>query len=220
MKGEEVAQIEPDLVIASSPFVFVSGESAFAHLHVWNHIGEDVFQERISELILEKHQHFFVGCSLESIVDLRTFLVKIRELEVINHISATIYPPNPLFAPAWKSLRDYLKSRKTEEMKVEEKSEQPLNTNLPAIVSEVVESNLSETTTQNADIGDAAILMAADGYGKGKIVGKKAGHQVIVRTSHATLNFQFEKDPNPELLFKKTHDILLDMNKRRNLKHE
>ena len=219
-KGEEVSQIEPDLVVASSPFVFIPSESAFSHLHVWNQIGEDTFKERLAELIMAKHQHFFVDCSLESIADLRTFLVKIKELEQITHIAATIFPPNPLFSPAWESLKDYLKTRKTEEMKVEEKSSQAINTDLPAIVSEVLDSTLSESTTKNAQIGDAAILMAADGYGRGKIVGTRTGHQITVRTSEATLNFQLEKDPNAELLFRKTFEILQDMNKRRNLKHK
>lgn len=219
-KGDEVAQIEPDLVIDSSPFVFIPSHSAFAHLHVWNQIEERAFQSRMPELILAKHQHFFVECSLESIADLRTFFVKIKELDSINEISATIYPPNPLFGPAWKSLKTYLQDRNAEEMKVQEKSAEALSTHLPEIISEVVDSRLDETTVQNAAIGDAAILMATDGYGRGKIVGNRGNTQVTIRTAEATLNFRFEKDPNPEALFEKAITILNNLNKQRKLKHK
>lgn len=218
-KGEEVDQVEPDLVVASSPFVFIPSHSAFAHLHVWNKIEEYTFQQRLVDLILEKHQHFFVDCTLESIADLRTFFSKIKDLESISEISATIYPPNPLFSPKWESLKTYLASRQTEEMKVEEKSSEALNTQLPEIISEVVNSTLSESSKESAAIGDAAILMAADGYGKGKIVGRREGNQVIVRTSEATLNFSFNKNPEPDALFRKAIAVLSNLNKERNLKH-
>ena len=50
------------------------------------------------------------------------------------------------------------------------------------------------------DITDAAMLMAADGYGHGKIIGEQNGEEVVIRTSDTHKSFLFAKEPDPSEL--------------------
>jgi hypothetical protein len=132
--------------------------------------------KRFGALIKNKYGGFFVECAVEPISDLRSFSLKLSKLDRIYSISATVSPPNPLFGPLWKDLKNYLEQRQTDRMKIEEESTEnhKINTKLPAIVKEISEHKLSETILpQEVDIGDAAFLMAADGYGSGLFKGSK-----------------------------------------------
>lgn len=57
-----------------------------------------------------------------------------------------------------------------------------LATDIAKLVSRILENREYEPEKDVA-IGDAAILMAADGYGSGRVVGDQHGEEVVIRTS-------------------------------------
>ena len=73
---------------------------------------------------------------------------------------------------------------------------------------------------QKLDIGDAAILMAADGYGSGYVKGKKGGDFITIRTSETIKNFTFLKDVKPEKLFEKAYNLFKKIKNDRHMKHD
>lgn len=69
------------------------------------------------------------------------------------------------------------------------------------------------------DITDAAVLMAADGYGSGKAIGTEDGHKVIVKTSASQKNFLFEKEPKAESLANAAQVQFYQINNERDMRH-
>ncbi|MFL0867202.1 hypothetical protein [Vibrio parahaemolyticus] len=68
-------------------------------------------------------------------------------------------------------------------------------------------------------IGDAAILMAADGYGRGKVVGIEKGDEVVVKTSDTQKSFLHAKEPIPDELAIKTKVEFDKITKERDMGH-
>jgi len=77
----------------------------------------------------------------------------------------------------------------------------------------------SYAPSEPIDIGDAAILMAADGYGKGKIVGSRSGAKIIVRTADVNLNFIFSKMPEPKELYEEAYRHFQRVSNQRGMTH-
>ncbi|XQA62841.1 hypothetical protein ACM9XD_05675 [Xanthomonas sacchari] len=219
----EKKQREPNLLVASSPFIYIPDHSGIVFLHVSNQIEISNFIRRFSEIVEETHQGFFVDCDIELVSDLKTFAAKIGALDGIYKIDARVSPPNPLFSPLWKSLEEYLRSRNTDRMIISEDAPKAdvLHTDLPEIVAAAanqteVEPFIPEITLA---IGDAAILMAADGYGSGTIRGKRDSKIVIIKTSETSLNFIFDKSPDSYELYAAALEIFVDIEKRRHMEH-
>jgi hypothetical protein len=219
-KGQEIIQQEENISIASSPFVYIVEHSGIAFLHVSNHIEKPVFASRFCDIVKKGHDNFFADCKIELITDLRTFSLKLSRLEGIYRITARVFPPNPLFGPLWKSLKNYLEERSTDKLKIQEESlsEEPLRTALPKHVKMVAE-NPEELGEVKGEIpfGDAAILMAADGYGSGLIEGKQGDEMVLIRTSETTRNFRYYRRPQPEELYKIALEIFEKVRKERHM---
>ncbi|MFZ5525521.1 MAG: hypothetical protein ACOZE7_02590 [Pseudomonadota bacterium] len=219
----EKKQIEPNLLVASSPFVYIPEHSGIAFLHVSNNIEVPTFIRRFSEIIEETHLGFFVDCDVELVSDLKTFAAKLASLDGIFKIDARVSPPNPLFSPLWKPLEQYLRDRNTDRMTIVEDAPraEALNTDLPNIVEAAAQQ--TESTPFNPEeplaIGDAAILMAADGYGSGTIRGKRDDETVVIKTSETALNFTFEKIPDPFELYLKALSIFTKIQEQRHMEH-
>lgn len=219
----KITQIEPNLVIAESPFIYIPEHSGIVFLNVYNHIEQKIFTSRFCEIIQSTHKGFFVDCKIEMITDLRTFAVKLLSLEGIYFIRAKVSPPNPLFGPLWASLKEYLEERNTDRLLITEdapKSE-PINSELPIHVQRSAEQNEENQYVPEAPLpmGDAAILMAADGYGNGLVKGKKGNETITIKTSETVKNFTFDKEPDPIALFKKAWEIFEKIKADRHMKH-
>lgn len=191
----------PNLLEASAPFVYLPDYSGLAYLHVWNGIQYDVFPRRFEAIIERAYNEFFVGCEVEPIADYRAFVERLRSLEKITELSATVHPPNPLFGRLWGSLDEYIKQRRAAEVNVREKSDaaEGLATKLLKLMTDLL-ANPKSVPNQTPSITDAAMLMAADGYGKGKAVGTERGNKVVIRTSESHKSFSFDQNPSPEAL--------------------
>ncbi len=222
-KKEEVLQPEQNLILASSPFVYIPEHSGIAFLKVWNHIEPSTFRDRFCSIITSTYQKFFVDCQIDFIADIRNFAIKLAKLDGIYRISATVHPPNPLFGPLWRHLKDYLAERQAETLKLHEDSglSEPLKTKLPERVGSVAEGQAGATdTTEPLSITDAAILMAADGYGAGFVRGRVGSEFITIRTSETIRNFSFDKNPIPEELYETALRVFERIKKERHMEHE
>lgn len=192
--------LAPNLLVASSPFVYLPGVSGIAFLHVWNGIQEDLFPKRFCSLIQAAYDNFFVECSIEPVADYRAFVEKLYSLERITEMSARVHPPNPLFGHRWEKLKDYIIHRNVEELSIREKKTdgEGIKTDLLKLMRNLLDHSANSLPIETqADITDAALLMAADGYGNGKIVGEQDGDEIVIRTSDTHKSFLFAKEPEP-----------------------
>lgn len=219
----EKKQPEPNLLVASSPFVYIPSHSGIVFLHVSGHIEVKTFVRRFCEIVEKTHHNFFVDCGIELVTDLKTFAAKLLCLDGIFKIEARISPPNPLFSPLWESLEKYLRGRNTDRMTVIEDAPgaEVLKTNLPKLVEEASRQTEVQQFIPKAEIpiGDAAILMAADGYGSGVIRGRSDNEVVVIKTSETAVNFSFEKTPDPHELSMKGFEIFDRIEKQRHMEH-
>jgi hypothetical protein len=213
-----------NLVDAASPFVYVPQFSALAYRHIWNALPSDQFERVFKELIETKYQKFFVGCDVEPITDFRTFVTRLSKLDRITELQASVVPPNPLFGPCWESLSDYLRQRKLDEAQITEQGAGGIRTRLKEIAAAVLREDAAATwpalmETLLDGVGDAAVLMAADGYGRGRVKGTEDGKDVVIRTSENQKSFLFDGDPNPMRLFEYAFDQLKRVSEEQGLKH-
>lgn len=214
----------PYLIDVSSPFVYLPGFSGLAYRHIWNSFPSDQFEKVFRDLVEAKYQVFFVGCDIEPIADLRTFVTRLSGLSVVTELQASIFPPNPLFGPCWKSLSEYLLKRKLTEAVIKEEAPQGIQTKLPEIAKAVLTDLPPEEFVELMEplldgLGDAALLMAADGYGRARVKGIEHGRQVIIRTSENQKSFLFEGDPEPRRLFDHAFEAFQKINDERGLEH-
>jgi hypothetical protein len=217
---EELERNEPNLVIATSPFVYIPAYSGIAYLHVWNEIHHTTFVNRLIDIVVETHAGFFVDCRIEAITDLRIFAKRIASLDSIKEISAKVVPPNPLFGHLWGPLRDFLKRRDAGQLNLKEtaKPQGHLNTNIQRVIDSVL-SGSPPVAEVRTEITDSAVLMAADGYGVAQVHGVQKKTEVIVKTSDNIKSFKFDKDPKPSELYEKAKDLLEQTNTERQMKH-
>jgi len=215
----ELRQPEPNLQLASSPFLYIPEFSGITFLSTSGSINKNLFISSFCEIIKTTFDNLFIDCEIELISDMRTFAQKLNSLEYITKLDARISPPNPLFSPLWGSLKRYLENRNMDKLTiVEDASKDKLNTRIKDIVNDVSEGEDLNYSSE-VEVGDAAILMAADGYGEGVVTGKKENIEVSIKTSETNLNFQFDKDPDVLELFMRLLKILKGINDDRSLKH-
>ena len=120
-------------------------------------------------------------------------------------------------------MKEYLEMRSTDKMKIEEESggDSSISTNPPELVKRASEQTKEKPfkPPNRVDIGDAAILMAADGYGTGFVKGRQKGEIVVIKTSETIKNFTFAKDAEPDDLFRKAYEILSKIKDDRHMEH-
>lgn len=221
-KKSQREALAPNLLVASSAFVYLPDYSGIAFMHAWNGIQQDLFPKRFCSLIQEAYENFFVECSIEPVADYRKFVDKLYSLERISEMSAKVHPPNPLFGDRWAKLKDYMVRRNAEEVAIREKSRDGvgINTQLMAIMQNLLNhSKTSSESDSTIGITDAAMLMAADGYGQGKIIGEQQGQEVVIRTSDTHKSFLFSKMPEPSALAKTAEKFFEGISEERNMQH-
>ena len=210
----------PNLLEASSSFVYLPDCSGIAFLHVWNGIQEDVFPRRFKSVIEAAFDGFMVACDVEPISDYRAFTSRLKKLSHFTEFSATVYPPNPLFGRLWGSLNEYIDSRNASEVTVKEHTPKSkgLKSKIIELMDKIMDSPDYEPDETPA-IGDAAILMAADGYGRGKVIGIESGDEVVIKTSDTQKSFLHEKEPDPSELAVKAKFQFDKVSNERDMKH-
>lgn len=216
----EVEALAPNLLIASAPFVYLPQYSGLAYMHAWNGVESDVFPRRFKAIIERTYDNFFVGCEVEPIADYRAFSLKLEGLDRITELSAKVHPPNPLFGRLWGSLNQYIKERNASEVAVRETQDQGrgLSTSITMLITSILRDPEFVPNSEVA-IADAAMLMAADGYGSGRVVGDHDGEQVVIRTSDTQKSFLFTKDPVSNELASEAEKHFHRVSIERDMKH-
>lgn len=214
-----------DLIEASSEFVYIPELSGIAYRHVWNSIQREAFERIFSELFWASDLALMSKCEIRPIVDIRAFVHRLANVDLITELRATVNPPNPLFAPCWKSLFDYVRKRKLQELAVSEKSEAGIDSRLQAVANQVAApAENSESACELMEpllggIGDAAVLMAADGYGTAKVVGYERSKRVVFKTSENQKSFEMPSAFAPEELYSTAYDELREVSSARWMEH-
>ncbi len=216
----QIDSFAENLLMASSPFVYLPEYSGISFLHVWNGIQEEVFPRRFKSIIEATYDGFFVDCSIEPVSDYKAFTTKLKEIDLFKEISAKVYPPNPLYGRLWGSLKDYIKKRNTTELTVKEVGEEKngISTNIINLMVGILENPQYEPDVF-VDITDAALLMSADGYGRGKVIGDSNGREVIISTSETQKSFLFTKEPDPIELANECNEHFKKVSKERDMDH-
>lgn len=210
---------------SSSPFIVVLDYMGIVYPHIWNNLLKEQFEKYFCELITYKYDNFFVSCEIEPIVDLRTFVDRISSLSRIDNISATVVPPNPLFGPVWKELKEYMENRESSELTITEKSKQVegIRSKIKHLITYFIEKDSKESikpiVDEKYDITDAATLMAADGYGRAKIEGLIDKKRVIIKTKDNQKSFLYDRDPIIEEFYEYVSAEFENINTERYLGH-
>lgn len=220
MAKKTKVQSEPNLQSARSLFVYFPDEAVFAHQHVWNQIRASDFRAHIANIITTYFSGFFADCDLKSLGDANRFVAKLADLKDISEIKANISPPNPLYSPLWDELKRYLGSRKLKRMAIKEvgSAKTSIPTQLPQIVKSF-EDAISKAPNSPAPLGDAAVLMAVDGYGNAQITGKRDGSTVVVKTTDNAIQIQLDSDITPAQLAEAAIKEVVKVNTSRKLRH-
>jgi hypothetical protein len=214
-----------NLIDAASPFVYLPAFSGIAYRHIWNSFPKNRFEKVFKQLVESKFDKFFVGCDVEPVTDLRTFVMRLSKLDSITELDAKVLPPNPLFGPAWRSLGEYVKKRRLEEFQIKEEAQAGIRTKLKEIAAAVLADRSSQEMAVLMEplmggVGDAALLMAADGYGRAKVRGKEQDRDVVIRTSENQKSFMFDPEPDPGSLVEQARSAFARVSEEQGLKHQ
>lgn len=223
LNNESIIEIIPELTVASSPFIILPSYSAIAYLHVWNQIEQFTFMRRFEEIIRETARGFFAEIELESITNLEEFFLRFSKFDNIIKIKSKVNPPNPLFGHLWGPLKEYLKERNLEQFKLDEESKKNsgIDTSLKKLIDLILaKADLKVINPANIPIGDMAVLMSTDGYGKSSVVGEVSGTRTILHSYENSSNFKTEKESNADILYNEAKKILDEIEKNRYLDHE
>jgi len=227
-KHKESSMVIPHKKESSSPFIIVLDYMGIAYPHIWNSLLKEQFVRYFCDLICEKYHRMLVSCKIEPVVDLRTFVERVASIDTVHRISATVVPPNPLFGPAWKELKEYMEERDSGEISINEKAKTTdgINTELVNNMKSILTKNrvtdsekIMTLENQKYGISDAAILMAADGYGKAKIEGSINNEKVTIKTKDNQKSFLFDKDPDKKEFFEYVKEEFKMINEERYLEH-
>lgn len=229
---EEVALQQENLLVSSAPFIFVPQFSGIMHLQIPPHLSHDVFRLRLAEIFqVTRIDNPFVSISIAPVTDLLSFVTRLRSIAAIEVIKAKVNPPNPLFGPLWRSLRDYLRERHAQELKLEERGtkQRPLVSQLPELVDRAIaitkdfeersryfthpdRSNEEAYAEYIRDrfrelepppLTESALLMATDGYGEASVRGMDTwGKSMSVSTRDRVVVVPFDRDAAPEDLYR------------------
>lgn len=217
------SQLEPNLLVASAPFVYIPRHSGIAFQATSAPIDHATFTRRFCSIIEASLDNFFVDCQIQLITDLRAFAIRVSALDAIYKIQSRVSPPNPLFGPLWENLKDYLLQRNADRLNLTEDAGpgEALHSILPELASSytgTLEYPRSELFNP-VPVGDAAILMAVDGYGSGTIRGRIDSETIVIKTSETIANFSFDKDPLPEDLYQAANEHFERIKNDRYMEH-
>jgi hypothetical protein len=212
-------QPEPNMERAASLFVYFPGEALFVHRHVWNEVRPRDFRIQLAGLIKAFYGDFFVECELQPLADYSRFVNKLAALDEVTELKARVRPPNPLFSIFWSDLKKYVENRRLSQFQIKEIAKS--NSTVPTQVPELARQIESNTVQQDepAVIGDAAILMAADGYGTAEVTGRRGAQVVVVKTAENAIQMIVEADISANELAARAAREIARQNRSRRLRH-
>jgi hypothetical protein len=196
---QEIEKEEPDMVIASSEFVYIPDYSGISFHSIPNHIEPQKFIRKFCDIVEKNLGDFFVECQIRLLDDLEDFYKRLDSFDSITKMKATVNPPNPLFGKLWESLKKYLEERKATELRIQEVSKNgSLSTQIKELIRLILKGDKSEiekyVREHNLSNLDLALLMSLDGYGTGRIDGKTKEEYKFIKTHEKTMHFSITRD--------------------------
>jgi len=214
-KKKVVLKPEPNLQMASSQFSYLPEYQTILFRKVWNHIHEDTFERRFQRLIRLYHSDFFVDLDLNDIASGEKFHIELGKLTSVSSIRAKVHPPNPLYHRYWKGLSDYLRNRNAQTIEVIEHAARE-----GQLESSITTAAQSIQNTRPADsVVDAAVMMAADGYGAATVTGKSKKSTVTISTSDSSTILHLPSDVSVSDLSLQALRISENIQTERGLEH-
>lgn len=119
----------------------------------------------------------------------------------------------------WQDLKEYLEKRRLRKLSIGEMAKPGVS--LPTTAPEIAR-RIEAGAVGNAapvPIGDAAILMAADGYGTAEVTGRRGAETVVVKTTENAIQLKLEADVSPSELAVAVIREVVRLRSTRKLKH-
>jgi hypothetical protein len=222
---QEIEKEEPDMVIASSEFVYIPDYSGISFHSIPNHIEPQKFIRKFCDIVETNLRRLFVECQIRLLDDLENFYKRLDSFDAITKMKATVNPPNPLFGKLWESLKEYLKERKATELRIQELSNNgSLSTQIKELIRLILKGDKNEIEKylheHNLSDLDLALLMSLDGYGTGRIDGKTNGEYKFIKTHEKTMHFSVIRDQLTEsVIYSKTETIFKRITDEQYMEH-
>jgi len=215
----------PNLFDVGCQFIYIPRHSGVAYRPASSKLSRERFLGLFGALVEEKFNKFFVTCTLEPLSDVERFAARLKQLERILRIDVTVRPPNPLFGPAWEQIGKDLKARKAAELKIAESCAEGegLDSPVARIASDLSSPRTGDAgvpTIGHVSVADAAILMAADGYGEGSVTGESEGKAVVIRTRDSQVSISVAPDVDPQAVFEAVDELFASVAAKRGLRHQ
>ena len=181
-KGKVVEGGLPHGVVAKSDFFLHYQSEVIAYRPIANRLSESQFREMFARLIEAAHHHFFVSAALELIEEEFGIIEAVKKFQIIQRIVIEVHPTNPSNRKTYQRIDERLKRLKAQRMKQS---------------IEGGEGGLNKDTLEEDDIY-AGLVMAADGYGKGRVQGVLDGAKVTISTGQSPVKKEILFSENPE----------------------
>jgi hypothetical protein len=222
---QAIEKEEPDMLIASSEFVYIPEYSGISFHSIPNHIEPKKFIRKFCDIVEKNLGGFFVECQIRLLDDLENFYKQLDGFDSITKMKATVNPPNPLFGKLWESLKKYLEKRKATELRIQELSKNgSLSTQIKELIRLILKGDKSEIEKyvheHNLSDLDLALLMSLDGYGTGRIDGTVKGEYKFIKTHEKIIHFSVIKDQLTEaVVYSKTETKFKGITDERYMEH-
>ena len=184
-------------------------------------ITKDAFLEIFPKLInrVIQQNEVFKGVEIEPISDTRSFHEKILELSSIYELKAKVRPSNPQFSPLYANLQKYLKSRNSSTIAIDESSDNSPEAGLLSKLQDSIRKILIKEPISPIPISDAAVVMAADGYGRAEITGSNNNAVITITTYSTIITIRLASTILPQDLFAAINRRFEIIKKQRNIEH-
>lgn len=216
---------------ASSHFIYIPRLSIIAFTKDPSGLNEYQFGNRFKLIVNTTNEIGLLDLSIELIADLKQFVEKLKDLNSITRISSSVTPSNPLFSWVWATLDRQMKERSAKRMTIIESAQDGSFLKTP--LKELVEKSIQNPDGRPEDISsgeknesiggstaDKALLMAADGYGKGLVRGLKDGEEISITTKDTTLILSFPQEPTELELYTHVVDLVQQIENERGHIHQ
>lgn len=237
---------QPNLILASAPFVFLPDEAAIAYAPGIGRFSESLFRAKFCQVLGATRNSPLDEFEINVISDVRSFIERLGTVVEVTSIGVELLPPNPLYSVYWKPLFEYLSQRRLRKLRLEERVRKGesiptelKSLKLPALSpkawegeddDKIVADSLQEEPTNqpNQTVGpskvssqtDAALLMAADGYGDGTVSGLDMRRKPItIHTRSSAMTVMVPSPPAPQQINANVRMKLREAGVQRNWKH-
>lgn len=171
----------PQRVVAKAEFFLHHRTSVIAFRPVASRISSGQFRLVFSRLIEAGHQKYFVSAQIDTIEEELEIRDALQKLEIVRRISIDIHPTNPSNRPVYQNVNERLKALEAQRLRQ---------------VIEGGENGLNKRHIENDD-AFRGLLMAADGYGKGRIEGSIQGNKVVITTEDSPIRKEVVASETP-----------------------